>query len=252
MLPTLLHEAKRTREMNLALVHIGAGRPDQALPLLEQLHRESPSHDGIRLYLAYCHYSLQQYDRCRETVATMEETSVDQPLAQLLLAMVDLAEGRPAEAFDRLAAAQLTHRRDPQIISFLGQAYLQLGQHDDAESAFDRALEIDADCVAAHFGLALSFARRQRWQESADAAMRAVAVNHFHPEAHFVLGVALTRMGYPHRAMVAFENVIAQRPSHAGAHRWLARIHSQVTGDAARAAHHHTLAETGRQFQGAS
>jgi TolA-binding protein len=79
-----------------------------------------------------------------------------------------------------------------------------------------------------------------------------VAVSHFHPEAHFVLGVALTRMGYARRAVVAFENAVAQRPSYTSAHDWLARIHKQVTGDAARATHHRTLAETGRQFQGAS
>jgi predicted AlkP superfamily phosphohydrolase/phosphomutase/Tfp pilus assembly protein PilF len=247
----LADEAGQKTLLHLVQVHLGAGRPERALPLLEQMNCETPGSDTILLFLAYSHYSLHKFDRCREVLSTMRGESIDRPLAQLLLAMTSLAGGRSAEALDRLIAAEQTHRREPQVLCFLGHAYCQLNRHVEAKAAFDRCLAIDEDCAPAHFGIALSYAQQQRWTESADWALRAVGINHFQPESHFLLGVCLARLGDPGRAVIAFENVIAQRPTHAAAHEWLARIHQHATGDASRAAHHHTLAQTGRQFQGA-
>jgi tetratricopeptide (TPR) repeat protein len=235
-LPPLNAAIKQENDLHLAQVHLGAGRPQRALPLLLQLHECHLDNESILLYLAYCRYLLGQYDDCSRLLSAMSETSVDRPLRHLLLAMVDLARHRPQEALERLTGAQQTHRRDPQILCFLGQAFLQLNRNSDAQAAFGRALEIDSEFSGAHLGLAQSFARERHWQQAADAALRAVAVDHHQPAAHFLLGVALARMQQAPRAIVAFQTVLAQEPGSDRARRWLAKVDHQVRGDALRAA----------------
>lgn len=235
--------AQQVETYHLAVVHLAAGRPDQALPLFEQLHALAPDENTVTLHLSYCHYLLGHYPICRELLSAIDEGTSDHPLQQLLLAMISLAENRPERALEQLRGAKQTPRREPFIICGIGRAYLQLKNYSEAEAAFRRALAIDEDCAAAYFGLALGSLRQQRWEDAADAALHALAINHHHPDAHFLLGVALTQIQRPQRAIQAFETAVSMRPNFTSAHRWLMQLHQQVTRDYPRAEHHRLAAE---------
>jgi tetratricopeptide (TPR) repeat protein len=213
---------RRLETFHLALVHRHTGHPDQAVPLLKQLLDEEPDNDTARLYLAACHYLLGQHDQCRRLIA--DRGTDAGPLSReedLLSALILLAEGKASEALVRLEAARQTRLREPQVFCFIGRGYLLLERWTEAEDAFGQALRIDEDCVGAHYGLAIAFARRRRWGEAADAALTAVGLDHHLSDAHYVLGLALVHMRQPARALRAFETVLAQRPDSVPARTWV-------------------------------
>lgn len=233
-------------DYHLALVHLDAGRPAQALPALQRLHEAAPENGVVTLYLAYGHYLLGAYDRSRRLVAALDEADEDHPLKELLLAMIGLAERQPEQVIERLLNARRTRRREPVIFYLIGRAFLQLRRFAEAEQAFGDALSLDKDCIGAHFGRALGFLQQARWGEAADAALSVVGLNHHHGEGHYVLGVALARMQRPKRAIQAFEMALSVRPRLTAARRWLDTLHAK--NDPLRGTHRRALAEVEPPF----
>ena len=136
---------RRAESFNLAMVHLDAGHPDRAAGLLEGLHGEEPGETAVTLYLAYCRHVLGDHEGSRRLIETLGESHEDRPLAELLTAMILIAEGRPSEAIDRLERARMTHRELPQVFCLIGKAYLKAGRPEEAERAYRRALELDGD-----------------------------------------------------------------------------------------------------------
>ena len=182
--------------------------------------------------------------RLAERLREQADPSGGRPAATLLMSHVKIAEGRPEEAVLDLAEAEAIAPGSPELPAQIGAAYLRMGRLDDAERSFERALALDDSHAASLAGLACVHLRRGRPRLAADAALTAVGLGHHFPAGHFLLGVALARMGRLDRAVQALETCAAMDPSHRDAHRWLAAIHER-SGDAARAARHHRLAMGG-------
>jgi tetratricopeptide (TPR) repeat protein len=102
-----------------------------------------------------------------------------------------------------------------------------LGRVDEAQRAFQVALEKDGDCVRAHFGLALTYLKTRRWAAAADAALTAVNLEHHHARAHFALGVALLRLKSWDRAIQAIEASVAIEPNFLPGHKRLAQLYAR-------------------------
>ena len=58
------------------------------------------------------------------------------------------------------------------------------------------------------------------------------------PIGHFVLGVALMRLGHFDRAVIALETALSMAPGMLNAHRILVAIHSRLEGDKRKAGLH--------------
>src|SRR5439155_20050002 len=120
----------------------------------------------------------------------------------------------------------------------IGFTYLLMRRWGDAERAFRDTLAADGANARSFYGLALACLRQDRPEEAATAALDAVALRHNFPDAHFILGVALARLGRTARAVQALETSLRLRPALGAAHTWLAAVHEQATGDWSRAADH--------------
>ena len=68
------------------------------------------------------------------------------------------------------------------------------------------------NAAEAHEGLARCHLRRHRWEDAADSALSAVGIDHHRPDAHYVLGVALARIGRRDDAERAFATAANLRP----------------------------------------
>ena len=115
---------------------------------------------------------------------------------------------------------------------------MALGEHPAAEQSYRRAVALEPDHAESWHGLAIALLRQKQHEDAAAAALRAVGLQHFFPEAHFHLGAALALCGHSDEAIAALETCLALSPAHAGAHRWLGIIHDRSRGDPDRAAHH--------------
>ena len=287
--------AVREANYNLARDYLDCGRPDDALPLLEDLARNDPKQTRFQMHLAQCYLALSRREAAKQILETLitadlnkpetaeakgeqpdqpgagtetqptetsktgapetltpEETTPEaaaapgkepnpRPWADLLMGVIHFEEGNMEAALASLLKAEQSDPRLPNLHLRIGETYLRQKRTDDADRAFQQALDIDGDSPEAHLGLAMVRLRQRRNEDAAEQALLAVGLQHFLPLGHFYLGVALARLGHRQRAMLAFETCLSMLPGLVAAHRWLAALHSQPGGDLDKAVRHRSL-----------
>jgi predicted AlkP superfamily phosphohydrolase/phosphomutase/tetratricopeptide (TPR) repeat protein len=155
---------------------------------------------------------------------------------------VQLAEGDVDSALASFQRAEQLEPRRPWLPIQIGEAYLQVDAWEDAERSFHRALEIDNENAYAYAGLARSYLGRRMNRKAAEAALAAVGILHHFALAHYLLGIALHRLGKNERAIQALELAVSINPNFAEAHRRLAQIQERLQKDPEKAAWHRALA----------
>jgi tetratricopeptide (TPR) repeat protein len=279
---------------------LDCGRPDDALPLLEDLAKNDPKQTRFQMHLAQCYLALSRREAAKQILealitadlnppeaegeqqqvgaaapeaqqtgsvqaavpeaaraetpeaiapeATPSEAATSQvkqpnprPWADLLMGVIHFEEGNMEAALASLLKAEQSDPRLPNLHLRIGETYLRQKRTDDADRAFQQALDIDGDSPEAHLGLAMVRLRQRRNEEAAEQALLAVGLQHFLPLGHFYLGVALARLGHRQRAMLAFETCLSMLPGLVAAHRWLAALHTQPGGDLDKAVRHRSL-----------
>jgi tetratricopeptide (TPR) repeat protein len=296
--------AVREANYNLARDYLDCGRPDDALPLLEDLAKNDPKQTRFQMHLAQCYLALSKREAAKQILEALitaelnppeaesanaesaeqpdaapqreptempheatpeavlraetpeapapETTAPDavtpqqkqpnpRPWADLLMGVINFEEGNMDAALASLLKAEQSDPRLPNLHLRIGETYMRQKRTDDADRAFQQALEIDGDSPEAHLGLAMVRLRQRRNEEAAEQALLAVGLQHFLPLGHFYLGVALARLGHRQRAMLAFETCLSMLPGLVAAHRWLAALHSQPGGDLDKAVRHRSL-----------
>jgi tetratricopeptide (TPR) repeat protein len=233
--------ARATREanLNLARVYRSTGRNEKALALFRSIAQEEPDNDRYRAWLMQGLMESGHLTEARSELAALRASEyADASAITLMEGHLLLAERRPAEAiaaFDSLADEAGSR------VSFgvpVGEAYLRLRQWNDAAAAFSGALLMDVDNPRALHGLAVAHIGLRDYRAAVEYALATVARVYHFPEAHFHLGVAMTRLGWADRAEQAFLVALRQRPSLAPAHKWLARIYRDYLRNPTRARHH--------------
>jgi len=173
--------------------------------------------------------------------AASEENSKPRPWADLLMGIIHFEEGDMDAALASLLKAESADPHLPDLHLRIGETYLRQKRTDDADRAFQHALEIDGDSPEAHLGLAVVRLRQRRNEEAAEQALLAVGLQHFLPLGHFYLGVALARLGHRERSALAFETALSMLPGLMAAHRWLAALYTHPTGDLEKATRHREM-----------
>lgn len=182
-------------------------------------------------------------DRANETAPSEASLAASpRPWADWLIGVIHFEEGNTKEALACLLRAEQADPHLPNLHLRIGETYLRRQQLEDAERAFCRALEIDGDSPEAHLGLAQIKLRRRQNEDAAEEALVAVGLQHFLPLGHYALGVALARLGDPHRAALAFETSVSMLPGLVNGHRWLAALYSRPGGNLEKAVNHRKLA----------
>jgi tetratricopeptide (TPR) repeat protein len=234
--------AARELKFNLARTRIDARDPLLAIPLLEQLAEERPAETRFRQHLAHCYLLTRRTKKARETLEKIRGESpregTSQALNDWLMGLVLKDEGSLESALQSLRRAEEAQMQLPSLHIRLGLTYLSLSRIQDASRAFEKALAIDDESPEALVGLARVRLLEKRNEEAAEHALTAVGLQHFYPIGHFYLGVALTRLNEPERAIVAFETAVAMAPGMAEAHRRLGTLHRKLDKNSPKARLH--------------
>jgi tetratricopeptide (TPR) repeat protein len=230
-------------ELQRALACLQAGRPGDALPILQALHRRRPTLRRYLLHLARCHERLGDIAEARCVIEEFDTLGRPNAVSSMIRARLDLAEGRLDDALCRLFEAEQANPDRPLLHCQIGDVYLRMERWREAEEAFRRALAVDPDAAEAHLGLTTAALHGERNEQAAESALAAITCRHRLPAAHYLLGVALAKLGRGDEAIFALETALRQKPDLREAHRVLSQLHERVTGDLARAALHRAQAE---------
>jgi tetratricopeptide (TPR) repeat protein len=213
--PDKLEEAVRARfasEFMLVRTHLSAGRPAAALELIERLVKQYPNELTLNLHLAWCYQGLGRAAEAREVLEPILRADRAQPYANLLMAELCLAEGRPHAAFRYLENAR-GEGREPVVHLLSGWAHLRLQRAEEAERSFRAVLQIEPGLARGHPGLALAALAKAQHREAAEAALAAIGLQFDLAPAHYVLGVSLAALGETGSAVQAFETCLRFRPA---------------------------------------
>lgn len=200
-------------QFNLAAVHIDAGRPEKALPILESLHRHQPGDDRIMIHLSRCLQACGEMDRAGELLERVVAHPDIRPHELMELAQLHLAGGEVDQALACLFRAEQSEGDRPGVHCRIGQVYLQMERIVEAERAFTKALERGPDHAESHLGMARTRLGQGQVQEAVEYGLKAIELNRNLVAAHYWLGVALREAEMPEDAVTAFESVLAARPT---------------------------------------
>ena len=228
----------REAKYNLAQVYLDGNQPRKAIEILEELVGNDPNELRFSLQLAKGYLDDKDLDSCRKLVERTLEREENIPLANKLMGSLLFAEGNVDEALKYLLKAEETGSHLPNLHCQIGNAYLKMERWQDAERAFRTALSIDGDNAHAYNGLAQALIATKRFEEGATQALRAVGLLHHLPLGHYHLGVSLAHLGWPERAVQAFEQCLSMKPDTEAAHRWLAQIYEKALNNRDKAKYH--------------
>lgn len=230
-------KAELTRLGNLAQVYFGSGRPAEALPLLEKLCAQHEN-ANMRARQAMCLLGLGRVDEAAPVVARALELNPVAPVARLLDAWMLLLRGDADTAHARLANIEADAEYYPFIFLQIGTTFLRQLRWAEAESAFRRVLEFDADSAEAHDGLGVALREQGKLEDAIFEHMTAVTLQHERAQTHVNLGISLAVHRKFDWAIRAFEVAAELAPAEPFPHRCLARIHFSVKKDRERARFH--------------
>ena len=235
--PVVLPEHSNSeRRLHLAISHLNAGRPSDALPLLEKLCSELPDRLGPVLHQINC---LRALGRPAEARAILEKQASRPegglrprpglkarffPHYDLMRGLLHLDEGNPALALPSFQAALVSRPQHAGLHVHLARALLALRKPAEAEASLRTALAINPDEAEAHFLLTLLLYKLRRFPEALQPAMEATAKLPLLPQTHLVLGCTLARLGRSADAIFCLENALRRAPGLRLAHRLLARL----------------------------
>jgi adenylate cyclase len=230
-----IERVKRKRPENLdaydlvlrAQLHIGTGMPEEAriaVSLLERALALEPDYGLAHGYLGWCFEVLfvrggldpemaaAAVRHAHAAITNGRDDATALGLAGFVISLVEHDRPTAIEAFE--AALALS----PSCSVALIFGSIAMGWANEAERALawgERAVRLspfDRLIFAAHIGLAVGHFARDRYEEAASAARRAIQFNPGFSVAHWVLAASLAGLGRIPEAKLAAAQVLALSP----------------------------------------
>jgi tetratricopeptide (TPR) repeat protein len=208
---------RRESDWNLARSFLEAGHQAEALPVLESLFRNFPERAELAQALFHCQLILQKLSEAAETLEVLLERVPPGiwsllPRAELCVARKEVREARPL-----VNQAWNLRPAHPDAMRRLGVLLLRLREWSLVADLARQALKQDENEPLAWAGLAEARLRQRQPAEAEEAALRAIRLNYYLPEAHFVLARALISQGKWEQGRQALQTLHRLQPGNRAA-----------------------------------
>lgn len=221
-------QTQSANRINLAESLADAFQYQEAIEVIDLLDEETQQLVTIQLLRASCYVGMNSSKRAREVLERLAAEAPDHPRVNMILGVLELADGRAAEALERLERAMAAEPRLPYLHNKLGEVYLSMSRPTEAAAAFEKALEIDSDSPVALAGLARARLEAGDAEQALEKALIAAELVHHFPRAHLTIGKALLTLGDAAGAVEALELCTKQAPRLRAAHQTLASAYRQL------------------------
>lgn len=207
--------ARRTQEAEEAKAHLQANAPADEQAAAAEQERVAAMSDAER---------QRHFRERREWIAKSRPNLFS---LRYLEASADIAERRFEEALEKLQLLDSDFGARRNALNLRGAVLQRLQRHAEARTAFEEALAIDPEFPQALLGLARTALAQRDFVTAAEHARASLGLHFFQPRAHYLLGMALLRMGHLREAEAALTTCTIQAPLFAAAFRslsWIARL----------------------------
>ena len=167
-------QADALRELGLTYLH--EGHTPDAIDMLQQSLELNPKDARTHHELGLAYFSREIYPEAEASMLRGLELDPKLSEARLNLSSLYIASGRYQDAIDQLnlIVSDPLYRRPHRAHNNLGWAHYKLGQYEQAETAYRKALKLAPGFCQAHFNLALVMEATSRPDLAAKQFQRAV------------------------------------------------------------------------------
>ncbi|MFZ0685267.1 MAG: tetratricopeptide repeat protein [Terriglobales bacterium] len=221
----------------LGLANYLAGRPADAIPLLEKVQGWYPRANVDAAYiLGVANIQTKNYPDARKAFARMFEVGPDSAAAYLFTARVLLRQ-----EFDPIAEeyAQKAVTLDPKLPLahfFLGELHLYKSRIAEAIADFQQELAINPGHAPTYYKLADAYEHVQKFDEAERLLQRSIWLDSTSTGPFILMGKVLEKKGEAELAVHALQHALTMDPSNAVAHHLLGQAYQDMgkTEDAER------------------
>ena len=147
----------------------------------------------------------------------------------ILAANAAAAEGDFEQALELLESAELAKAANPGFQFQIGNMYVGLQQYENAESAYQRGLELDEFHPNCLMGLCRTYIEWGKVDKSLEYGKLAIGLKYQFPVAHYFYARAQRRSGNVDGAIESLKTAIKQNPNFQEAHELLAIIYESTS-----------------------
>ena len=198
--------AVREANYNLARDYLDCGRPDDALPLLEDLAKNDPKQTRFQMHLAQCYLALSRREAAKQILESLiaadlnppeaADAKSEQPAAAPEATPPQMAtpEAPAAETTTPEAATPQDKQPNPRPWAdlLMGVIHFEEGNMEAALASLLKAEQSDPRLPNLHLRIGETYLRQKRTDDAGRAFQQALDIDGDSPEAH--LGLAMVRL----------------------------------------------------------
>jgi predicted AlkP superfamily phosphohydrolase/phosphomutase/tetratricopeptide (TPR) repeat protein len=194
--------AVREANYNLARDYLDCGRPEDALPLLEDLARNDPKQTRFQMHLAQCYLALNRRGSAKQILEALvtadltpsETTDVqgDQPAQPDAAQPPEAAQPAEAKTAEDETSPGKPPAPRPWADLLMGVIYFEEGNMEAALASLLKAEKSDPRLPNLHLRIGETYLRQKRIDDASRAFQQALEIDGDSPEAH--LGLAMVRL----------------------------------------------------------
>ena len=237
--------------IQLVLCYQATGEKKEARVLLEELFRRKEKNAKEAAKKLKEHKEKNKDKESKELSAKeqrelrklISQASRNPYSMQYLMGSLLFEEGKKDEALVYLKRAERADSTQPGLYVKLGDVYQKMKRRTEAERNYQKALKIDPENAEAHLGLSQCYLYTKRARKAAESALASLGLKYHNPKGHFLLGIALHRIGRIEQAVDALNVAVSQNPLYTQAYKRLASIAENRLKDRSLAERYRKLAE---------
>ncbi len=233
----------------LGLSYYRAGRPNEAIPYLEQVQSWYPHANVDASYvLGVAYIEAKDYPNARKSFATMFDVPPDSAAGYLFTARMLFRQEFTPVAEDYAQKATTIDPKLPLAHQLLGEIHLFMSKIPDAVKDFEAELAINPANPATYYKLADAYSRVQKYDDAERLLQRSIWLDATSTGPYVLLGKVLQKKGEPVLAINYLQRAADMDPNNPMTHQLLGQAFRDV-GNAADAERELKTAEQLRNKQ---
>ena len=201
-------------KQNLAKVYLGKKDFLSAKELLLELIKEKDPIDTSLFYfdlLNVC-VELKEFEEAARHIEEFKKVKTDVVYnVYFIESEIEKGRGNIQKACEILENVP-EHRLNAEVFFRLGVLYFMKGEYETSKGYYDRAIDKEPSKAKYHKAMAKVLYELENYEEAAESAFTSIELIKYFPDAHYILGRALEKMGDLKNAKMAYETAERLKP----------------------------------------